>query len=124
MTDKQDKIGYMNPPKHSRFRPGQSGNPCGRKKGSINTLTLLEMALNEQVNVDSVAGTRRITKKQAIMLQLVNQSAKGELKATAQILPLMQQLDSRNESLNKQRKAISSDDKAIIQRFLDGHTGK
>lgn len=41
MTDKQDKIGYMNPPKHSRFRPGQSGNPRGRKKGSINTLPLL-----------------------------------------------------------------------------------
>jgi hypothetical protein len=124
MTDKKDKVGYMSPPKHTRFRPGQSGNPHGRKKGSINTLTLLEIALNEQVNVDSVAGTRQITKKQAIMLQLVNQSAKGDLKATAQILPLMQQLDSRNESLDKQHKAISSDDEAIIQRFLDGHTGK
>lgn len=124
MTDKKDKVGYMNPPKHSRFRPGQSGNPHGRKKGSINTLTLLEMALNEQINVDSVAGTRQITKKQAIMLQLVNQSAKGDLKATAQILPLMQQLDSRNESLDKQHNAISSDDQAIILGFINGRKNK
>ena len=124
MTDKKDKVGYMNPPKHSRFRPGQSGNPHGRKKGSINTLTLLEMALNEQVNVDSVAGTRQITKKQAIMLQLVNQSAKGDLKATAQVLPLMQQLDAHNASLDKQRTAISSDDQAIVKGFINARNRK
>lgn len=27
-----DKVGYKSPPKHSRFKPGQSGNPKGRPK--------------------------------------------------------------------------------------------
>ena len=48
MSDKEDKrsadlasgsgyeVGYGKPPKHSRFRPGKSGNPKGRPKGSKN----------------------------------------------------------------------------------------
>ena len=27
-----DKVGYKHPPKHTRFKPGQSGNPRGRPK--------------------------------------------------------------------------------------------
>ncbi len=27
-----DRVGYRHPPKHSRFKPGQSGNPSGRPK--------------------------------------------------------------------------------------------
>ena len=29
------KVGYKNPPKHSQFKKGQSGNPAGRKKKVI-----------------------------------------------------------------------------------------
>ena len=29
----QQRVGYGNPPLHSRWRPGQSGNPSGRPKG-------------------------------------------------------------------------------------------
>jgi len=33
------EIGYGNPPKHTRFRPGRSGNPAGRRKGVRNLMT-------------------------------------------------------------------------------------
>ena len=29
------KVGYKNPPKDTRFKKGQSGNPAGRKKEPI-----------------------------------------------------------------------------------------
>jgi hypothetical protein len=32
---KSDKVGYCNPPKNSQFKPGRSGNPLGRPKGTI-----------------------------------------------------------------------------------------
>lgn len=35
------KVGYGNPPLHTRFKPGQSGNPSGRPRGSKNTSTLI-----------------------------------------------------------------------------------
>jgi hypothetical protein len=32
--EKQEEVGYKHPPKRTRFKPGQSGNPKGRPKGT------------------------------------------------------------------------------------------
>ena len=32
-----DDVGYGRPPKHTRFKPGQSGNPKGRPGGKAAT---------------------------------------------------------------------------------------
>ena len=46
-----NEVGYRRPPKHARFKPGQSGNRQGRRKHSKSGKTLLMKALNEQVLV-------------------------------------------------------------------------
>ena len=33
------EVGYRRPPAHYQFRPGQSGNPAGRRKGVRNLAT-------------------------------------------------------------------------------------
>ena len=43
------EVGYGKPPKHTRFQPGQSGNPRGRPKGTKNLKTDLEEELSERV---------------------------------------------------------------------------
>lgn len=45
------EIGYGKPPAGNRFKPGQSGNPKGRKKNSKNILTLLRHELEGDVVV-------------------------------------------------------------------------
>ena len=35
----EEKIGYRKPPTKTRFKPGQSGNPNGRPRGSVNLKT-------------------------------------------------------------------------------------
>ena len=52
MADKSDKIGYGRPPVHSRFKPGQSGNPRGRPKGSLNFETDLKRTLQAPVTLN------------------------------------------------------------------------
>ena len=36
------QVGYCRPPLHSRFKPGQSGNPKGRPKQSRNMRTIVK----------------------------------------------------------------------------------
>ena len=45
------EVGYGKPPKHTRFQPGQSGNPKGRPKGTKNLKTDLTEELGERITV-------------------------------------------------------------------------
>jgi hypothetical protein len=61
------KVGYGNPPKATRFKPGHSGNPKGRPKGSRNLATDLAAELGEQITVREEGHSRRITKQRALI---------------------------------------------------------
>src|SRR4051812_4337181 len=49
--DRPYDVGYGRPPKATRFRKGQSGNPRGRPKGAQGLRSLLEAALAQQITV-------------------------------------------------------------------------
>lgn len=42
-----ERIGKNHPPARFRFKPGQSGNPAGRPKGSVSIVAALRRALEE-----------------------------------------------------------------------------
>lgn len=84
----EDEVGYGKPPKHARFQAGQSGNPKGRPKGSMNLAAALNRALREKVIVTEKGRRRSITKLDAAVIGLVNRAAKGDAKATQQLLGL------------------------------------
>jgi hypothetical protein len=63
------EVGHGKPPRHTRFKKGQSGNPRGRPKGSKNLPTLLTEALNEPVVV-AENGKRSATADLRAMKQL------------------------------------------------------
>lgn len=56
------KVGRGNPPKHTRFQKGVSGNKNGRPKGSKNLSTLLMEAARDQVTATIDGKQRKITK--------------------------------------------------------------
>jgi len=80
-TPRDYQVGYGKPPRHTRFKRGQSGNPRGRPRESKNLPTLLAEALNQRVIVAENEGRRKVTKREAIITQLVNRSAKADLRA-------------------------------------------
>ena len=51
-----------NPPKHTQFRKGTSGNPRGRPKGSKNLATYLMEAARDQASATVDGRTRTISK--------------------------------------------------------------
>src|SRR5215813_13677739 len=91
------EVGYGKPPHHTRFKKGQSGNPRGRPSGSKNLSTLLSEALNEPVIVTENGRRRKISKRHAIIKQLVNQSAKGDWRAAKFLLDIVQDIERRTE---------------------------
>ena len=71
-------VGYKHPPLHTRFKPGVSGNPSGRRKDSKNFKTLLNTILNEQISLQEGSESRKITKAEAIMRRLIIGALKGD----------------------------------------------
>lgn len=110
--------GYKNPPKHSRFQKGRSGNPAGRPKGSKNTLKLLDAVLEQKIKIQQEGKTISITKKQAMLMQLVNVAVRGEIKAIAALFPYMMQLDMKEEQSLETSKLSLKDEKWQIKNRI------
>ncbi|MFZ1006329.1 MAG: DUF5681 domain-containing protein, partial [Candidatus Sulfotelmatobacter sp.] len=81
MADPKKRIGYSNPPRHTQFPVGKSGNPKGRPKGSKNFATVIERELNDRVPVTENGKRKKISKREAIAKQVINKAAGGDLKA-------------------------------------------
>src|SRR5580700_2035665 len=76
--DSDYMVGYGKPPRHTRFKKGHSGNRKGRPQGAKNSATLLNEALSEPVIVTENGRRKTISKKQAILKQIVNKAASGD----------------------------------------------
>ncbi len=75
------EVGPGRPPKHTQFRPGASGNPKGRPKGSVNMRTRVTHQLRQWVTITRNGQKVKIRKADLIALQIVDAAAKGDLKA-------------------------------------------
>jgi len=111
------EVGYGKPPRHTRFKKGQSGNPRGRPKGSKNLTTLLTEALNEPVIVVENGGRRKITMRQAIIKQLVNRSATADWRAIKILLDLVRDIEGRAEPASPETAAFSEADEKVIEQL-------
>ena len=82
-------VGYGKPPVHTRFKPGQSGNPRGRRKGQRNVHTVVDEALSQRITIREGNRTRSVTKLDAVIVTMVNAALKGDAKAQASLMAMM-----------------------------------
>jgi hypothetical protein len=116
--DQRDyEVGYGKPPRHTRFKKGQSGNPRGRPKGSKNLPTLLSEALNEPVVVAENGRRRKITMRQAIIKQLVKRSATADLRAMKILLDMVRDLERQAESASPETAEFSEADEKVLEQL-------
>jgi hypothetical protein len=115
--DERDyEVGYGKPPPHTRFVKGQSGNSRGRPRGAKNMKTLLTKALNELVVVTDNGGRRKVSKREAIITQLVNRSAKADFKAIQILLGMIRDIESDTDP-HSSDPTFTEADQQIIQRL-------
>ena len=113
------EIGYGKPPHHTRFQKGQSGNPRGRCSDSKNLLSVLSEVLNEPVVVAENGGRRKISKRQAIIKQLVNQSAKGDWRAAKLLLDMLRDIERQSEATSLETSSFSAADEKVIAQLRE-----
>lgn len=113
-----ERVGYGCPPRSTRFRKGQSGNPNGRPKGRLNVATVLARTLRERVVINEHGKRKTITKLEAAIKQLVNKAASGELRALRHLVELARAAEK--ESLQPvQQTAVGELDRDVIKGLLD-----
>jgi len=120
MSDKTKayEVGYGRPPKASRFKPGQSGNPRGRARGQSNLATDLARELGEQIRIREGDREKSVSKQRAMVKALVAKSLKGDARAAALLISLLVKVEEQSERAAPASKTVSSQDQAIIDAFL------
>jgi hypothetical protein len=80
---KEVEVGYRKPPRRHQFKSGQSGNLRGRPKGSKNASTIVREILARKIQNRSGGRVRRITVQEGILLRLIDDALKGNVKSMA-----------------------------------------
>ena len=72
--DAEDAVGYRQPPRSSRFRKGQSGNPRGRPRGRRKKPPYEA----GEVTIREDGAERRVTAAEAFLLQITKKGLEGD----------------------------------------------
>jgi hypothetical protein len=107
-------VGYGKPPQSCQFKPGESGNPRGRRKGTKNEATILRDLLNRKVEVREAGKARKITVLEAILIRFTEDALKGNTKTAAF---LFNRYTSGNTT-DPETEEIIAGDRAILDEFV------
>lgn len=73
------------------YKPGQSGNPKGRKKGSLTLTEILRKILRDKVNIKTPDGKEiKVTKGELLMLKWTQSAMEGEIGEISKIIERME----------------------------------
>lgn len=124
---KSYEVGYRKPPKKTQFKPGQSGNPKGRSKGTKNLKTDLMEELKERITLRENGVEHRHSKQRVLLKSLVSKAMQGDVRATSLVLDMTMRLFDSDDApkadipLNREEEAILND---LEERLLRRHAQK
>ena len=116
------EIGYCKPPKHTRFKPGQSGHPSGRPRGQRNFRTAVREALKEKITIREGDRTRAVSKMDAIIQVTFNKALKADAKALVAFIQFVRWAGLMDEQPElSSTETVSEEDEAIVAGYLERH---
>ena len=110
-------VGYGRPPSHTRFKPGVSGNPQGRPKGTKNLQTDVLEEIREKVTVREGEKAQAISKQRAVVKTVVMRALKGDAKAISTIVSLLLRFQE-SVSAEEPLRDLAAEDRALLDRFV------
>jgi hypothetical protein len=116
-TDADNRVGYRRPPKHSRFQPGQSGNPGGRPLGVKSLSDIVRKIVGQKVTVTENGRTRRIPRLEAILLRAAGEASRGDAASLRLLLQLAERYGESAQT-GAERETTAAEDIAILRRYF------
>ena len=114
-------VGRGKPPKHTRFKPGQSGNPKGRPRGRRNLSTDVREALSMPVVVTEGGKRKKVTLQVGSILKVFEKGLKGDPRALSLILSLAARYN--DEPPPPADEPLSAEEEAILADYVARHAG-
>jgi Family of unknown function (DUF5681) len=98
----KEYIGYKQPPKRTRFKKGQSGNPSGRPKGEPpSAAAIVAEELQSMVTITENGQQLEIDKFSLLVKQALNQGIKGKFQPVTSLVKILEPLDQLNKTPTK-----------------------
>jgi hypothetical protein len=116
-SEDDSEVGYRKPPRHTRFQPGQSGNPRGRQKGLRNLGSDVKRTLETPVKLNDRGKERRVSTQEATLLRLREKALNGDARALDRFLQLAQVFNNMPAIEPLGEKAVAADDQAILDAY-------
>ncbi len=120
------RVGPGHPPREYRWRPGQSGNPTGKRKTpsiELDIKALLERALSAKVTLRRGERDEIMTKAEAGIEWLADQFAKGDHHGRRDFILLCKTfgIDLVNHKALKGalEDALSAEDEALLEEYVE-----
>lgn len=80
-------IGYRKPPKATRFKPGQSGNPGGRRRASMSDRSsAFQTLLDREIAISTGDRTETRSLEEALQLRTYQEALKGKAMAIREVI--------------------------------------
>ncbi|ODS03463.1 hypothetical protein AUC71_09630 [Methyloceanibacter marginalis] len=115
-TKKSDgTVGYGRPPKEHQFKPGQSGNPKGRPKGSKNEATIWREVMSKQIPIREGDKARKVSVLEAMILKHVERALGDDIKAAIFVLNRIRLIDG---NAPVETGGFGQDDQEVLDGFI------
>jgi hypothetical protein len=108
------EVGDKKPPKDSRFKKGESGNPSGRPKGIKNLKTDLVEELQEKIAVREGDRSVEISKQRLIVKTLVTKTLRGDARITNTLVNLMSRVLDLDGTVAETDQPLSADEQEAL----------
>ena len=110
----EEEIGYCKPPKKHQFKKGVSGNPGGRKKGKKSLADDLQKILDQKITIQVNGANMRLSKQQAFLQRLVNDSLAGKTSSARFLVDLQKFMAEQADPTSISAAARNKQDKALL----------
>lgn len=111
------EVGYGRPPKATRFKPGQSGNPKGRKRKPRSLKDEMRSIMKKPIAIKENGQTKRMPLQKVTLRSVAKKAAQGDLRAASFVINLMNSEEADKTDI-LDAKSLSPEDQKLFDEMM------